>query len=463
MRKSNIILSFIFLLMWMPNSIKANPEYQKVARDLIESLTSGDFNKVTENFNDKLSAGVNQQQVQILWVQLQMQLGKFIAISDYSESHKVDIGIVFINHLIFEKDSLRTVITVEKNSENNKIEVSGFFIQPIEKQPDKKEYIDADYVNKTKFEEIEIKLPPDSILDGRLTIPKNLSKNQKVSAVVLVHGSGAHDFDETIVDNKPFRDIAYGLSSNGIAVLRYNKRTLIDNNLDVSNLTMNEESVFDAVEAVNFLKNNYSDRIENVYVLGHSLGGYTLPRIANLSKNASGFISLAGNSRSFSELLIDQYEYLWGLNKQEAETQETKNYIDSMKIVELEKVKRLQRKDFDENTPKDLLPLGVHPKYYLDIANYFPSKEFVNENRPILFLQGVRDYQVTVADFDLWKKDLGKKPNTTFVLFDNLNHLLQTGVGKSTPSEYSVKQNVDKQIIEAIVNWLNEVQHLNLE
>ena len=454
MKKRFFTLSLVLFLVGIPIGIKANPEYRKVVTDLLESLASGDFTKAIKNFNENMSKAVLPQQLQILWVQLQMQLGKFVEISNYSEEHKTDAATVFINHLVFEKDSLKSVITINQNSETKKIEISGFYIRPIENQSVNKEYVDAEYVDKSKFDEIKIILPSDSLLEGRLTIPKNNSKNQKVHAVVLVHGSGAHDFDETILENKPFRDIAYGLSSNGIAVLRYNKRTLVDKNLDVKNLTINEETVFDAVEAVNFLKNYYSDRIENIYVLGHSLGGYALPRIANLSKNASGFISLSGNSRSFSELLIDQYEYLYGLNMEEAETQEVKNYIDSLKKVDIEKVKRLQRNDYDEKTSPNLLPLGIHPKYYLDLANYNPAKEFSTENRPILFLQGARDYQVTIEDFELWKKVLSKKPNTKFILFDDLNHLLQTGVGKSKPSEYSVKQNVNKEVIDAIVKWL---------
>ena len=44
-------------------------------------------------------------------------------------------------------------------------------------------------------------------------------------AVVLVHGSGPHDRDESIGPNKPFRDLAHGLTRDGIAVLRYEKRT----------------------------------------------------------------------------------------------------------------------------------------------------------------------------------------------------------------------------------------------
>jgi hypothetical protein len=40
-----------------------------------------------------------------------------------------------------------------------------------------------------------------------------------------VHGSGPNDRDSTVGANKIFRDLAEGLASAGIAVLRYDKRT----------------------------------------------------------------------------------------------------------------------------------------------------------------------------------------------------------------------------------------------
>ncbi|KLU58747.1 hypothetical protein CEB3_c47640 [Peptococcaceae bacterium CEB3] len=62
-------------------------------------------------------------------------------------------------------------------------------------------------------------------LNGILSLPDNCCS--KVPAVVLVHGSGPADMDESIGANKPFRDIAEALSAKGIAVLRYDKRTKI--------------------------------------------------------------------------------------------------------------------------------------------------------------------------------------------------------------------------------------------
>jgi len=56
-------------------------------------------------------------------------------------------------------------------------------------------------------------------LPGTLTLPV-AADNRDAPALVLVHGSGPEDRDETIGANKPFRDLAWGLAAKGVAVLR---------------------------------------------------------------------------------------------------------------------------------------------------------------------------------------------------------------------------------------------------
>ena len=98
--------------------------------------------------------------------------------------------------------------------------------------------------------------------------------------------------------------------------------------------------------------------------------------------------------------------------------------------------------------------LNINAKYWLSLQDYNPVEEFKNEKRPILFIQGGRDYQVTKTDFDLWKNGLNR-PNNKFVFFDDLNHLMQAGNSKSTPKEYETKNFVDKKVIKEIINWIN--------
>ena len=44
--------------------------------------------------------------------------------------------------------------------------------------------------------------------------------------------------------------------------------------------------------------------------MGHSLGGMAGPVILSESDRFDGFISLAGSLRSFSDIIMDQFEYL---------------------------------------------------------------------------------------------------------------------------------------------------------
>src|SRR6185369_2655738 len=74
----------------------------------------------------------------------------------------------------------------------------------------------ADYVNPSAFTEQDV-----TVGSGEWALPGTLSMpvgDGPFPAVVLVHGSGPNDRDETIGANKPFRDLAGGLASQGIAV-----------------------------------------------------------------------------------------------------------------------------------------------------------------------------------------------------------------------------------------------------
>ncbi|MCD6103170.1 MAG: DUF3887 domain-containing protein, partial [Thermotogaceae bacterium] len=114
----------------------------------------------------------------------------------------------------FERAYLNIVIPV--NSEGK---VSGLRFAPG--KPPENEV--PQYVNMDAFVEKEIEFSSEPwVLKGTTTVPKG---TDSFPIVVFVHGSGPADRDETIGLNKPFRDLAWGLASMGIASLRYDKRT----------------------------------------------------------------------------------------------------------------------------------------------------------------------------------------------------------------------------------------------
>lgn len=170
--------------------------------------------------------------------------------------------------------------------------------------------------------------------------------------MVLVHGSGPNDRDETVGPNKPFKDLAWGLASQGIAVLRYDKRTLVHSqSIDAQTLTVQEETVHDALAAVEVLRNHPDVDSASVYVLGHSLGATLAPKIGAAAPELAGLILLAGATRPLEDLILEQVTYLVSLDpSEEAEAELAK--------IE-EQVARVKDPDLLANTPADDLPLGI--------------------------------------------------------------------------------------------------------
>jgi dienelactone hydrolase len=113
--------------------------------------------------------------------------------------------------------------------------------------------------------------------------------------VALVHGSGPNDRDETVGGTKVFKDLAEGLASRGIVVLRYEKRTK-QYGARMANMpryTVQDEAVDDAAKAAAMLQTQPQVDPRRVFVLGHSLGGYIAPRIAEEEGKLAGLILLA--------------------------------------------------------------------------------------------------------------------------------------------------------------------------
>jgi predicted esterase len=129
---------------------------------------------------------------------------------------------------------------------------------------------------------------------GSILIPENDGLKK---LVLFVHGSGPQDRDETIFENKPFKDVAESLYSKGIASYRFDKRTLTNPE------SFNDKSTIDIVNIINYLKQDGQFKEYEIIVLGHSLGANLAPRIANKSNQISKIILMAGNARPLEVLL----------------------------------------------------------------------------------------------------------------------------------------------------------------
>jgi len=106
--------------------------------------------------------------------------------------------------------------------------------------------------------------------------------------------------------------------------------------------------------------------------------------------------------------------------------------------------------------PPSGLILGAPVSYWLDLKSYLPLEAARSLGRPLLILQGERDYQVSMADFAGWKKELGGRPGVALKSYPTLNHLFAAGEGRSTPAEYEKPGHVAAEVVEDIAAFVKK-------
>ncbi len=305
----------------------------------------------------------------------------------------------------------------------------------------------------TGVTERAITVPGPVPLPGTLTLPAGKGPFR---GVVLVHGSGAGDRDETIVGNKPFRDIAWGLAERGIAVLRYDKRANVSPGWFAKRgFTVYDETIQDALSALNVLRQQPEVDATLTVVLGHSLGGMVAPRIALADPKLAGVIIMAGATRvELPAQMERQYRYIASVSG--ADSTAVMAEWRTKLAPAMDRVRQLTPADSSDITPIPDLG-GTSPKYWLDLAAHDPAVTMRKVTIPALVLQGMRDYQVPPDQLDDWLKVLGPHKDLTVKRYSALTHLMIAGTGQPRPAEYATAGHVDTLVIADIARWLRGI------
>jgi hypothetical protein len=421
----------------------SDPVVAAAGEKVVDDLAAGNADAVFALFDEKVAKALPLEQVAGLWDQLVAQVGKYQGRGSANVAPKQGFLVASVPAK-FEKQAL--IINVVFNRD---MKISGLNFQPAT-TPTPAAYIQPAYVETSEFTEEEVTIGSGKwALPGTLTLPKGKGP---YPAVVLVHGSGPNDRDETIGPNRPFKDIAWGLASQGIAVLRYDKRTKAHADLFtpevLESLTLDEETSDDAILAAKLLAKDKRIDPMQIYVLGHSQGGIAAPRIGEQYPDLAGLIILAGLAGRLEDTVTDQLTYIAGLD----------GMISDAEKSQLQMVKTAAAKVKDpalsSDTPSEELPLGIPAAWWLDLRDYYPAETAMTLDMPILLLQGGRDYQVTKADFDIWQQTLKGKINAQLIFYPDLNHLFMTGEGMATPEEYMQPASVAQAVIDQIAEWI---------
>jgi dipeptidyl aminopeptidase/acylaminoacyl peptidase len=419
-------------------SAQTNTDPEVIAQQFVDDLISGDYEAAVSVFDADMVAAMPADVTQQTWETIVQQVGAYQEQTGIrSQPMEGDLTLVVIT-LQFEALALDTQIAV-----NTEGQIAGLYFVPAENAP-AAEYEPPAYVDTNAFTEQDVIVGSgDWALPGTLTLPVG---DGPFPAIVLVHGSGPNDRDETIGPNKPFRDLAWGLASQGIAVLRYDKRTRVYGSeiAQMTEFTVQQETVEDALAAVELLRSTENIDTSQIFVVGHSLGGLMIPQIASQDPDIAGVIVMAGPTRPLNTIMVEQIQYLANLDGDiSADEQEA---IDAV-IAESAAV------EADEPIENPQLFTGPL-SYWTDLIAQNPVETALQTSQPMLILQGERDYQVTMDNFQGWQEGLAGRDNVTFIAYPDLNHLFMSGTGPSTPDEYDLPSHVADAVITDIVNWI---------
>lgn len=173
------------------------PDVAATTRTLVNALMNGRTAPLVERFDEKMRAALPESQLGVAVKAVQSQAGAFRGVTATRT---------------MARDGVRMVVAT-CDFENGQVDVSlaydatgrivGLNMRPASVTS---EYRPPTYVSPDRYTETCVTVDAGTgwPLPGTLTVPRG---DGPFAAVVLVHGSGPNDRDETVGPNRPFRDL----------------------------------------------------------------------------------------------------------------------------------------------------------------------------------------------------------------------------------------------------------------
>lgn len=432
--------TLLLLVCFASSSAQPPAEAAERSKQLLHWLQEAKWTAASGLFSPELQQKVDSAQLEVIWQGLQVAQGELQKVGElvYRERNQQQF---YYRQLDFIKSSVRLELQF-----NARWEITALRLQPLS---DEQLYLSPPYDHPQKYQEFSMRVKHDSIvLPAILTLPKGC---QACPVVVLVHDIGPQDKDHSIGPTKMFRDLAVGLAAEGIASLRYDKRTFRygpELMADLRVLTIENEIIEDALAALQLLRGVSEIDTQRIHLLGLGFGGMLAGTIASRSPMPIRSIVAVGSSpRPLPDQLLDQYIQLLSSELSYTNMQ--------LAVQQLERQTQLAKSiKLLYDASADSLPLQLPAPYWQHLQNFDAVAGFWQNNAALWFLRGTDDYQSQATDLQQWEMRLLGRGKATFSTMPQLNHLLMPSLPVSLTATYQKQNNVDAAAVLSISRWL---------
>lgn len=274
-------------------------------------------------------------------------------------------------------------------------------------------------------------------LNGLNAVYTSADGAEKSPAVLLISGSGPSDYNETVGILTPFEDMALSLAEKGISSLRLEKRTQRYAADFKPTDGMEEEYFADCRAAIKYLKD--LDTIEEIYLVGHSLGGQVAAKLAAEEGSICGMTLLMSSPRHLADICCDQYTAA-----DKANAAAYSQYRDAAKLQN------------EDTAGGKKYYYGVTDAYW---ASYNSVVDTVSDIRrasvPALIINSSDDLQIFDADIQLWRQTFDGDENVTLKLYDDMSHFGYK-INAKNPAELYARAEFPREIIDDIASAVEE-------
>lgn len=313
--------------------------------------------------------------------------------------------------------------------------------------------------------------PTDGVrLAGTLSIPDG---NGPFSAAVLVGGSGRLDRDEYAYGHKSFLVLADALSRQGIAVLRYDKRSVGASGGDFEAAT-SAEFAMDADAALRFLGSRPEIDHRHIGLIGHSEGAAIAAAVGTRDPAVAFVVMMAGPGLRGDRLTVLQGARLATAGGASDATVarlvafNEKLYADLMAVSADSDAINVAKADIIKGVAEQIIPAGsaeamltqVASPWFRRVLSYDPVPTLRQLSAPVLVLTGSLDLQIPATEnLPLIREALKGNGNATIIEMPGLNHMFQTAK-TGAPTEYGdIDETIAPAALGLITDWVTRVGH----